>query len=521
MRRISGALIERVRAFQACPLKDPLSDESGAKMDQPKVGATSPEVLRRMDVLRSHLQDGVPLAQVAAAASISTRTARRWLARYLAGGPAGLSRPLRPEAGARTFPKELVELIEGMTLLKPPPSIATIHRRLRNVADQLSWPTPSYSSVRSIVRGIDPAMLMFAHEGAAAFRDRFELVHRHRAERPNAIWQADHTQLDILILDAGGKQVRPWLTTVVDDYSRVVAGYMIFLGAPSALNTSLALRQAIWRKTQPAWPVCGIPDVLYVDHGSDFTSLHIEQAAADLHFQLIYSAVARPQGRGKIERLFRTINTELLVELPGNLRNGQLTSTPRLSLSELDAAVGGYIISNYNVRSHREVGRTPVDAWRGEGWLPRMPDTLAELDSLLVMVAKPRMVHRDGIRFEGLRYLDPTLAGYVGEHVTIRYDPRDLGEIRVFHRGSFLCRAVSPDQAAQNVTLKDIQAARVAHRRQLRNQIKDLRGSVADYLPALLRPPGHPLPARLEQATPTPLAPKSAKLRLRTYYEDV
>ena len=49
-------------------------------------------------------------------------------------------------------------------------------------------------------------------------------------------------------------------------------GYATFIGAPSALQTALALRQAIWRKTDLAWPVCGIPDALYVDHGSDFTS---------------------------------------------------------------------------------------------------------------------------------------------------------------------------------------------------------------------------------------------------------
>jgi len=70
--------------------------------------------------------------------------------------------------------------------------------------------------------------------------------------------------------------VRPWLTVVVDDHSRAVAGFTTFVGAPSALQTSLALRQAIWRKTDPAWQVCGIPDVLYVDHGSDFTSTHLE-----------------------------------------------------------------------------------------------------------------------------------------------------------------------------------------------------------------------------------------------------
>lgn len=146
-------------------------------------------------------------------------------------------RPTRPEAGKRIIPEEMVELIEGMALLKPPSSIVTIHRRLADIVGEREWRMPSYGSVRDIVRRIDPAMLVLAHEGAAAFRDKFELVHRHRAERPNAIWQADHTQLDILSLDAGGRPVRPWLTTVLDDYSRVIAGYMVFLGAPSALNT--------------------------------------------------------------------------------------------------------------------------------------------------------------------------------------------------------------------------------------------------------------------------------------------
>ena len=233
-----------------------------------------------MAALRAHLHDGVPLATVADDVGVSLRTVQRWLARYTANGPMGLARPARPEAGTRTFPNELVELIQGMALTKPPTSIATIHRRVMRVADERGWRTPSYGSVRDIVRRIDPAMLTLAHEGAAAFRDKYEMVHRHRADCPNATWQADHTELDILILDARGRPARPWLTTVVDDHSRVIAGYLVFLGAPSALNTSLALRQAIWRKANPAWPVCGIPDVLHVDHGSDFTSLHLEGVTA-------------------------------------------------------------------------------------------------------------------------------------------------------------------------------------------------------------------------------------------------
>lgn len=481
----------------------------------------SGEVEKRMAVLRRYLHDEVSLDDAAADAGISIRTARRWLSRYRADGPAGLGRPLRPEAGKRSLPKELVELIEGMALLKPPPSIVTIHRRLAAVVTERQWQMPSYGTVRDIIRRIDPAMLTLAHEGAVAFRDKFELVHRHRADRPNAIWQADHTQLDILILDAGGRPVRPWLTTVLDDYSRVIAGYMVFLGAPSALNTSLALRQAIWRKADPAWPVCGIPDVLYVDHGSDFTSLHLDQAAADLRIRLTYSTVARPQGRGKIERLFRTINTEFLAELSGNLRNGKPVSPPRLTLPELDAAIGAYIVAAYNVRPHSAISLPPANAWRGNGWMPRMPETLEELDTLLVMGAKPRIVHRDGIRFEGLRYFNSTLAAYVGEPVTIRYDPRDVGEVRVFHRNVFLCRAVNPDYADLNITLKDVQSARIAYRRRLRNEIGERKARVADYLPMLLRPPSSAMTHTPAQKPTPATSPATTRIkpRLRTYYE--
>ena len=158
---------------------------------------------------------------------------------------------------------------------------------------------------------------------------------------------------------------------------------------------------------------------------------------------------------------------------------------------------------------HDAVGASPVAAWRGAGWLPRMPESLEHLDALLVMVAKPRMVHRDGIHFEGLRFFDPTLAAYVGEPVTIRYDPRDVGEIRVFHRNTFLCRAVSPEHAGQSITLKDVQAARIAHRRRLRKKISEKRARVVDYLPALASSPLVPKPE------PAPKRP-----RLRTYFED-
>ena len=468
------------------------------------------QAMTRFAVLKPHLEDGVPLQRAAGEAGIPVRTAERWLARYRPSGLASLVRSSRRDAGTRRSPEPLVALVEGMALKRPRSSAAAIHRRIGAAAKAQGWRVPSYSAVHAIIAALDPGMMTLAQDGPAAFRDRFELVHRHRAEAPNAIWQADHTMLDLLILDEGGKPARPWLTTVVDDHSRAIAGYAVFLGAPCVLNTCLALRHAIWRKPDPVWPVCGIPDVLYVDHGSDFTSHHLDQVAASLRFRIVYSAIGRPQGRGKVERLFGTFNTELLPELPGYLAGSRPATPPRLSLAELDRAIGAFVADTYHARPHSETGERPLDAWRSRGFLPRSPDSLQDLDLLLVMLAKPRCVRRDGIHFQGLRYIDPILAAYVGETVTIRYDPRDLSELRVFHRNQFLCRAVSEEHAGEAFTLKDIEAARRAHRRALRTTINERVARVADFLPA--HAPIRPVPTAKQ---PLPVRPK-----LRLYRED-
>lgn len=477
---------------------------------------------QRWEVLRPHIQEGVPLARAAREAGVALRTAQRWLTRYRTGGLAALARSARSDRGTRRTPPELVRLVEGLALRRPRPSVATIWRQAAQAAAGHDWPAPSYSTVYAIVAAIDPHLVTLAHEGSGALRDRFELVYRRQAEHPNAIWQADHTELDLLVVDADGRPSRPWLTVVLDDCSRAIAGYSLFLGAPSTLNLSLALRQAIWRKSDPSWVVHGMPEVLYVDHGSDFTSHHLAAVAADLHIELVYSAVARPQGRGKIERFFGTLTTELLPQLPGQLVRGHPAPAAELTLAEADAAVGAWISGIYHQRPHGETGTPPQLAWVGEGWLPRTPDSLEQLDLLLVQVAQPRVVHRDGIRFQGSRYLDPTLAAYVGENVTIRYDPRDIGEIRVFHRNQFLCRAISTDYAGQALTLKDIQAARTAHRRALRAQLQDRRSAVREFLPlhstrttAIDTGPSSD-PAM--NASSTPARPAASKLH--TYLED-
>ncbi|MDO4070551.1 helix-turn-helix domain-containing protein, partial [Clavibacter michiganensis] len=204
--------------------------------------------LERWRILRLHVEDQIPLAALARTTGISARTLQRWHHLYRTGGISALDPRSRTDAGRRRTAAATVTFIERLALTKPRPSIATLHRLAAADAQQREDPIPSYSTVREIVRALDPALVTLALEGPASYRDRHELVYRRRAERPNQTWQADHTELDVLIVGAGGKPDRPWLTVIMDDYSRAICGYTVFTGAPSAMNTALALRQAIWRK---------------------------------------------------------------------------------------------------------------------------------------------------------------------------------------------------------------------------------------------------------------------------------
>src|SRR6202142_3744832 len=88
----------------------------------------------------------------------------------------------------------------------------------------------------------------------------------------------------------------------------------------------------------------------------------------------------------------------------------------------------------------------------------------------------------DGIHFQNLRYISTTLAAYVGETVTLRFDPRDMAEIRVFHDDRFLCPAVCAELAGTTVPLREIIRARNRRRRELRGVLRDRQAAVNTLL---------------------------------------
>jgi len=438
--------------------------------------------MAQWQVVRPCLAGEAALTAIARQHPYPLRALRRWVQRSRMAGVVGLVRAPRYDRGTRRrLPRVLHQDVEGLALHTPLLRVALIHRQVSALACQHNLPPPSYGLVYAIVRQLAPALTTLAHHTKASTQ-RCDLLHRRAANAPNAIWQADHCDLDILVLREGHAPAKPWLTVILDDDSRAMAGYFLTFDAPSALDTSLALRQAIWRKDDPRWHVCGIPQTCYTDCGSDFTSQHLEQVSADLKMALIHSIPGEPRGRGRIERFFQTVQDMLLRAFPGYAPpQGSVREQPQLTLRELDTRCRAFVLDVYHTRPHSDTHVPPHQRWEAGGFVPQMPASLEHLDVLLLTVAKPRTVRRDGLWFLGMRYMDPTLAAYVGESVLLRYDPRDVAEVRVFYRDRFLCRAICQELAGATVPLRDILRARNRHRRDLRQTLRD-RAQVVESL---------------------------------------
>ena len=150
------------------------------------------QALERFALLRPALEGQMTQTQLAREQHVSLSTVQRWIKQYREHGLAGLANAKRSDKGkSRRLPAEALPLIEGLALQTPPRSMAAIHRQVTVIANDQGWSPPSYDSVRQIIKNLDPALVTMAHQGAAVYREAFDLLHRREAPHSNAMWQAD------------------------------------------------------------------------------------------------------------------------------------------------------------------------------------------------------------------------------------------------------------------------------------------------------------------------------------------
>lgn len=314
-------------------------------------------------------------------------------------------------------------------------------------------------------------------------------------EWSNQVWQVDHTRADVLVVAQTGELLgRPWLTTVIDTYSRCIMGFHLGFDAPSSWVVCLALRHAILPKQyssayelKESWGTYGLPQYLYTDKGKDFRSQHLQQVASEL--KIVPCLRRRTSDGGIVERPFGTFNTQFFSTLPGYVNSNVTERSPAaeaeacLTLMQLEQLFVRYLVDHYNQAIDARMGnQTRIGRWEAGriAQLPLLGDR--ELD-LCLMRREQRRVYRSGyLQFASLTYQGEHLAAYAGEMVILRYDPRDITTVLVYQvKGSkeeFLTRAHAMGWETETLSYREAQA--LSERRRAAGKAIDTGAQLAE-----------------------------------------
>jgi putative transposase len=228
----------------------------------------------------------------------------------------------------------------------------------------------------------------------------------------------------------GRMKRKTYLIALLDDATRVVP-YAAFALSESTTSFLPVLKQAFMRR--------GIPQRLYVDNGANYRSHHLSLVCAKLGIALIHARPYQPQGKGKQERWFRTVRSQLL---------SQLSPEDTQSLESLNRRLWAWVEGEYHHNPHRGLdGETPLDRWAQHAEGVRLVDGRLDLDDLFLQEATRRVQKDRTVSLHGIAY--EVDAALVGQAVLLRYDPVASGRpIQVWHQGKRMQQAKVVDAYA-------------------------------------------------------------------------
>jgi putative transposase len=241
---------------------------------------------------------------------------------------------------------------------------------------------------------------------------------RFEATAPNERWIGDALHGPVI----GGRKT--FLFAFVDDHSRALVGYR-WGHSEDTLRLEAALRAGLAAR--------GLPRIVYLDNGSAMVSSQLLRALAVLGIRLTHSKPGQPAGRGKIERMFRTVREQFLVELaaPGALEAvADLTA-----LNELFAA---WVETVYHQRVHSETGQPPLARFLAAG-PPALPSPQLLREAFL-WSAHRRVTKTATVSLHGNSY--EVDAALIGRQVELVFDPFDLTTVQVRYQGRAMGIAV-------------------------------------------------------------------------------
>ena len=227
------------------------------------------------------------------------------------------------------------------------------------------------------------------------------------AELPNDLWQSD--VMHGPRVEAGGKRKKTYLIAILDDHSRLITHGEFYLS--ERLSCCLdALKQALLKR--------GLPRKLYVDNGAAFRSKHLEYITASLGIALVHSKPYKPQGRGKIERFFKTIRGDFLFSFKGQ------------TLNDLNDAFDLWLNDIYHQRVHSATGQNPFKRFTSNvQCLRAAPPNLVDH---FRQCARRRVAKDRTITLNGRLYEAPV--PLIGRQVELLYHPEAADKVEIRYR---------------------------------------------------------------------------------------
>jgi len=362
--------------------------------------------------------------------SLNESTIRRYLKTYREKGFEGLHPKNRSDKGqSHKIPTETLE--KAFLLKKEEPRRSA--RKIIQIMEShqmapLGLLKPSTLSRIFKQQGLTSKQLRQSNKSFRSFQ----------AEHANQIWQSDTLFGPYLPdPDRPEKKKQTYLIAIIDDFSRLIvhAQFYWYERLPNLENT---LHKAILKR--------GIPQVFYVDNGQVYSAHQINAICAELGIRKISCKPYSPEGKGKIERFFRTVRADFLTEL---------THEKVGFLHQLNNKFWAWTEQEYHQKIHSATNETPNIRWRQNvtSFLKKIDEK--QLQTIFLWrekrkVSKLGLVSLCGLQFEVSSIL-------VGKSVEVKYNHFDLSEVFIYIDGRFIQKAKQTKISRWNTAKKQAQ----------------------------------------------------------------
>lgn len=463
-----------------------LSTGEERKIDEPRpieslTDKEKAQAEERFEIIKPLLADRgnkQAVLDMAAKSGNSKSTLYDWISRYeMYGGIIGLvDKPGRGKKGvsrlSESVYKLMLEVIDNG--LQIGSTFRTMYMDLWDRCEEQNYKVPHENTFRAQIKQFDAMKKMAAQKGPRTAEQHYgdAATPMHQSIAPLHWVEIDHTIADVMLVSDDNKRKtvgRPWVTFLIDVFSRCILGFYVSFDAPGAFGTGKAIVHAMLPKDKwltdfeldaKLWPCWGKMKNIRCDNAKEFKGNMLIEASKAHGMNFEFRAPKRPKGGAYIERFMGTFGTWLkdikgTTAVSKELRAfGKPEKTAALTLEEFKKWLT-LAIAIYHRDYHSGIHMPPLDKWNdglfnkatGIG-LPGVVQDDAKLRLDFLPFVK-RTVQRTGVKIGKVFYWGDMLRNYVnavddevkGKHGSrppkkefiFKIDPRDISKIYFLH----------------------------------------------------------------------------------------